>query len=148
MRLYSRQLQTMRKYADSTQQHDDSSDWHGSFERANVEVQHDTCCRRFSSDVARTCALTSVICFTSDWFQVLSSGIPIASVTVMRITMTLTRRNGQLVALGQNEAVRILLARSDHEMRQHIQSRSEQSFFVRLTRIFIALAQTAFPLHR
>lgn len=67
---------------------------------------------------------------------------------VMRITMTLTRRNGQLVPLGQNEALRILLARSDHEMRQHFQSHAEQSFFVRLMRLFVALAQTAFPLHR
>ena len=62
--------------------------------------------------------------------------------------MTLTRRNGHLVPLGQNEALRILLARSDQEMRQNFQSRSEQSFFVRLMRIFVAVAQTAFPLHR
>jgi hypothetical protein len=62
--------------------------------------------------------------------------------------MTLTRRNGQLVPLGQNEAVRILLARSDHELRQNFYSHSEQSFFVRLMRMFVALAQTAFPLHR
>ena len=33
--------------------------------------------------------------------------------------MTLTRRNGHLVPLGQNEALRILLARSDQEMRQN-----------------------------
>ena len=62
--------------------------------------------------------------------------------------MTLTRRNGHLVPLGQNEALRILLARSDQEMRQNFQSRAEQSFFVRLMRIFVAVAQTAFPLHR
>jgi hypothetical protein len=86
--------------------------------------------------------------FTSDWFQVLSSGIPIASLLIMRITMTLTRRNGQLVPLGQNEALRILLARSDHEMRQNFHSHSEQSFFIRLMRMFVAVAQTAFPLHR
>jgi predicted ABC-type exoprotein transport system permease subunit len=86
--------------------------------------------------------------FTSDWFQAFSSGIPIASFMVMRITMTLTRRNGQLVPLGQNEALRILLARSDHEMHQHFQSHSEQSFFIRVMRLFVALAQTAFPLHR
>jgi hypothetical protein len=66
----------------------------------------------------------------------------------MRITMTLTRRNGQLVPLGQNEALRILLARSDHENRQDFHSASEQSFFGRLMRIFAAIAQTAFPLHR
>ncbi len=62
--------------------------------------------------------------------------------------MTLTRRNGHLVPLGQNEALRILLARSDQEMRQNFQSHSEQSFFVRLMRIFVVVAQTAFPLHR
>jgi len=66
----------------------------------------------------------------------------------MKITMTLTRRNGRLVALGQNEALRILLARSDHEMRQNVRSHSEQSFFVRLMHVFVAEAQIAFPLHR
>jgi hypothetical protein len=62
--------------------------------------------------------------------------------------MTLTRRNGQLVPLGQNEALKILLARSDHESRRDFYSHSEQSFFGRLMRIFVAVAQTAFPLHR
>ena len=62
--------------------------------------------------------------------------------------MTLTRRNGQLVPLGQNEALRILLARSDKETRQTLYSQSEQSLFVRIMRLFVALAQTAFPLHR
>ena len=62
--------------------------------------------------------------------------------------MTLTRRSGQLVPLGQNEALRILLSRSDLEMRQNFQSHPEQSFFVRLMRMFVAVAQTAFPLHR
>lgn len=103
---------------------------------------------RFSLACARSCAHLTVSCFTSDWFQVLSSGIPIASFLIMRITMTLTRRNGQLVPLGQNEALKILLARSDHEGRRDFYSHSEQSFFGRLLRIFVAVAQTAFPLHR
>jgi len=62
--------------------------------------------------------------------------------------MTLTRRNGRLVPLGQNEAVRMLIARSDYEMRQEFRSQSEPSLFVRLMRMFVALAQTGFALHR
>jgi hypothetical protein len=114
----------------------------------NAQTQLTPVAGKFSLACARCCAYPAVTCFTSDWFQVLSSGIPIASLSIMRITMTLTRRNGQLVPLGQNEALRILLARSDHENRQDFYSHSEQSFFGRLLRIFVAVAQTAFPLHR
>ncbi|HLH06838.1 MAG TPA: hypothetical protein VKW78_06360 [Terriglobales bacterium] len=63
--------------------------------------------------------------------------------------MTLTRRNGGLVALGQNEAVRILLAKSDHEL-QHssVRSSRQPGWFARFMRSFIAFAQAALQLSR